>query len=133
GFASQILRLFGKWAESPQLQKRKLRYLLATDCLSVSASTPGSFMPDKNSSDAPPPVEICVILDATPACVTAATESPPPTIDVARDVATARAISSVPWANCGISKTPMGPFQTIVFERAISRANSARVAGPMST
>src|SRR5258708_20677912 len=46
--------------------------------LSVSASTPGSFLPSKNSSDAPPPVEMCVILSATPASCTAATQSPPP-------------------------------------------------------
>jgi hypothetical protein len=35
--------------------------------LSVSASTPGSFLPSRNSSDAPPPVEIWVIWSATPA------------------------------------------------------------------
>src|SRR5271167_3099268 len=49
--------------------------------LSVSASTPGSFFPSRNSSDAPPPVEMCVILSATPAACTAATESPTPTIE----------------------------------------------------
>jgi hypothetical protein len=51
--------------------------------LSVSASTPGSFLPSRNSSEAPPPVEMCVILSATPEAFTAATESPPPTIDTA--------------------------------------------------
>ena len=51
--------------------------------LSVSASTPGSFFPSKNSKDAPPPVEMWVILSATPAAWTAATESPPPTIETA--------------------------------------------------
>lgn len=35
--------------------------------LSDSASTPGSFFPSRNSNDAPPPVDICVILSATPA------------------------------------------------------------------
>ena len=35
--------------------------------LSVSASTPGSFLPSRNSSEAPPPVEMWVILSATPA------------------------------------------------------------------
>src|SRR5580692_11618779 len=48
--------------------------------LSVSASTPGSFFPSRNSSDAPPPVEMWVIFSATPAACAAATESPPPTI-----------------------------------------------------
>src|ERR1700751_3443145 len=32
----------------------------------VSASTPGSLRPPKNSSEAPPPVEMCEILSATP-------------------------------------------------------------------
>src|SRR2546429_3439823 len=82
----------------------------------VSASTPGSFRPPRNSSDAPPPVEICEILSATPDWCTAATESPPPTIEVAPAfvaLATALAISSVPLANDGISNTPIGPFHTI--------------------
>src|ERR1700678_3353311 len=83
--------------------------------LSVSASTPGNFLPARNSSEAPPPVEMWVILSATPAALTAATESPPPTIDVAPGLsATACAILKVPFANGGNSKTPMGPFQTLV-------------------
>src|SRR4029077_20849664 len=68
------------WDTSPAIQ----------EALSVSASTPGSFLPAKNSNDAPPPVEMCETLPASPACCTAATESPPPTIDVApREVAAA--------------------------------------------
>src|SRR5882672_10053062 len=103
--------------------------------LSVSASTPGNFLPPRNSSDAPPPVEMCEILSANPAWWIAATESPPPTIEVApRAVAaaTARAISSVPFANAGISNTPIGPFHTIVFARASSALNFITVSGPMS-
>ena len=46
--------------------------------LSVSAATPGSVRPPRNSSDAPPPVEMCVIRSASPAFFTAAIESPPP-------------------------------------------------------
>src|SRR5258708_40012147 len=49
--------------------------------LSVRASTPGNFFPSRNSREAPPPVEMCEILSATPAARTAATESPPPTIE----------------------------------------------------
>src|SRR5260370_42152661 len=41
--------------------------------------------------------------------------------------ATAFAISSVPFANAGISKTPIGPFQTIVFPLAISALYAAIV------
>ena len=47
-----------------------------------SAATPGSVRPPRNSSDAPPPVEMCVMRSATPAFLTAAIESPPPMIVV---------------------------------------------------
>src|ERR1700682_445283 len=101
--------------------------------LFVNASTPGSFLPSRNSSDAPPPVEMWVILSATPAAWTAATESPPPTIDVAPALAAmAWAIFIVPWANGATSKTPMGPFHTMVFAEAISLENAATVFGPIS-
>src|SRR6266436_820489 len=43
--------------------------------LLVKASTPGSLRPPRNSREAPPPVEICEILLATPDWWTAATES----------------------------------------------------------
>src|SRR5215217_3385658 len=51
--------------------------------LSLSAATPGSSSSERNSKVAPPPVEMWVIWSATPARVTAETESPPPTITVA--------------------------------------------------
>src|ERR1039457_1521340 len=102
--------------------------------LSVSASTPGSFLPSRNSSDAPPPVEICVILSATSAPCTAATVSPPPTIETAPTFsATACATLNVPRENPGTSKTPIGPFHTIVRAREISSENSSIVFGPMSS
>uniref|UniRef100_K3X5U2 Uncharacterized protein n=1 Tax=Globisporangium ultimum (strain ATCC 200006 / CBS 805.95 / DAOM BR144) TaxID=431595 RepID=K3X5U2_GLOUD len=82
---------------------------------SVSAATPGSTLPSKSSKLAPPPVEMWLICAARPACSTAATESPPPTIVVeplfvhsASELATA----NVPSANFGNSNTPMGPFHT---------------------
>src|ERR1700691_5108623 len=53
------------------------------DYRSPSASTPGSFSPARNSRDAPPPVEMWEIWLATPERSTAATESPPPTMEVA--------------------------------------------------
>ena len=82
--------------------------------LSVRASTPGSFLPSRNSRLAPPPVEMWVILSATPAFFTAETESPPPMMEMALESATACAILVVPTAKAGISKTPMGPFQMMV-------------------
>src|SRR5215467_595918 len=101
--------------------------------LFVSASTPGSFLPSRNSSDAPPPVEMCVILSATPAAFTAATLSPPPMIEVAAPLsATARAIFFVPLANASISKTPIGPFHTMVRASLISSEKSSIVFGPIS-
>ena len=39
---------------------------------------PGSSRPSRNSREAPPPVEMCVILSAKPSFSTAAAESPPP-------------------------------------------------------
>src|SRR6266513_5591677 len=94
--------------------------LLAHYFLSVSAATPGSSLPSSNSSEAPPPVEINVILSARPACLTAVTESPPPLIVEAPDCAIASAIAIVPSPNSGISKTPIGPFHKIVSAFAIS-------------
>ena len=51
--------------------------------LSVSASTPGSFLPSRNSRLAPPPVLMWVIWSATPAWLMAETESPPPMMEMA--------------------------------------------------
>ena len=58
--------------------------------------------------DAPPPVEIQLILLARPNLLMAATESPPPMMDVQSESAIARATASVPFANWSISKTPHG-------------------------
>ena len=100
---------------------------------SCKTSTPGSAFPPKNSNDAPPPVDTCVIRSATPACSIAAAESPPPTIVVAPgSSASARATATVPAANGASSKTPMGPFHTTVravWSRAVKRST---VLGPMS-
>ena len=64
--------------------------------------------------EAPPPVEIQLILSARPNLLTAATESPPPMMDVQSASATARQTASVPWAKLSNSQTPMGPFQKTV-------------------
>ncbi len=99
----------------------------------VRAATPGRILPSRNSREAPPPVEIWVILEATPDCWTAATESPPPTMVVALALlATAWAMALVPLAKAGISKTPIGPFQMMVLASAISLEKSAMDLGPMS-
>src|ERR1700680_3417035 len=97
------------------------RGLAAPSNFSVNAATPGSSMPARNSSEAPPPVEMCEILSATPADFTAFSESPPPTMDTAPESATAFAIATVPLSKGGFSKTPIGPFHTIVLAEAIPR------------
>ena len=51
--------------------------------MSLAATTPGKSFPSRNSSEAPPPVEMCVILSPKPRLFTAAAESPPPMIVVA--------------------------------------------------
>src|SRR5262249_19379704 len=105
----------------------------AYPALSVSAATPGSVRPPRNSSDAPPPVEMCVMRSARPAFFSAAIESPPPTIVVPLTDATAAATAFVPLANASISNTPIGPFQTTVFASLMNDAYAALVSGPIST
>jgi hypothetical protein len=46
--------------------------------------------------------------------------------------ATACAILKVPFEKPGTSNTPIGPFHTIVFARAISSEKRRTVYGPMS-
>ena len=103
---------------------------------SRSTVTPGSSRPSRNSSDAPPPVEIWVIRSASPCWVTAATESPPPTTTVApasARSASIRATAFVPWANEGISKTPSGPFQNTVSTSARASRMFCWLSLPRST
>ena len=89
---------------------------LAIYYLSNKHSIPGNFLPCKNSNEAPPPVDICVILSANPDFSTAAAESPPPIIVVASsNSASAFAIEFVPIANWSNSESPTGPFQITVF------------------
>src|SRR5688500_17856857 len=92
---------------------------------SSSASTPGSGLPSRNSSEAPPPAATWLMRLSSPASATAAAESPPPTIVVA-PLAVASAIAfataRVPASKGGVSNTPMGPFQSTVFAVAIARA-----------
>src|SRR5579859_1550079 len=137
--ARECKDLGGGWQGKRQKAKGKsqkfhrLQFITSAGYLSVSAATPGSSIPARNSSEAPPPVEICEILSETPADLTAFSESPPPTTDTAPDCATALAIATVPLSNGGFSNTPIGPFQIIVFAPAIAFENSSIVLGPIST
>ena len=98
-----------------------------------SAARPGSGSPSRNSSEAPPPVEMCVMSPARPERMTAATESPPPTTLMAPLSATAAAIAIVPAANGGTSNMPIGPFQKTVRAVAIAARKRSTVSGPMSS
>src|SRR5262249_33446239 len=59
------------------------------------AATPGSTLPSRSSSDAPPPVETHDTRSARPSSCTARTESPPPTTANASASATACATAFV--------------------------------------
>src|SRR3954469_1843026 len=88
-------------------------------------TTPGRALPSRYSRLAPPPVEQCVTLSATLNFFAAVAVSPPPTTVVApRAVACAieSAIALVEPANFSNSKTPLGPFHTIVLARPITAA-----------
>src|SRR5688572_1029641 len=98
-----------------------------------STATPGSVRPPRNSSDAPPPVEMCVMRSVTPAFFTAAIESPPPMMVVPLTSATAFATAIVPRAKSSISNTPIGPFHTSVFASRTAAAYALIVSGPMSS
>jgi len=102
----------------------------------LSASTPGKTLPSTNSRLAPPPVETWLTCFSSPAFAIAAAESPPPiTVTAPFLVASASdfAISNVPFAKLGISNTPIGPFQNIVFEPEIICLNISIDFAPIST
>src|ERR1051325_11458507 len=110
------------------------RSLAASICYArLKAATPGNSRPARNSSDAPPPVEICEILSATPADLIAFSESPPPTTLTAPESATALARATVPRSKGGISNTPIGPFQMIVRAPLMTVEYASMVRGPISS
>ena len=101
------------------------RRIIPCNYLSESETTPGRAFPSRNSSEAPPPVEMWLILSARPDLFTAETLSPPPMIETppfAFTSATAAQTPKVPFENAGISKQPIGPFQTTVLAPLIASA-----------
>ena len=69
---------------------------------------PGSVWPSRNSRDAPPPVEMCEILSAFPDRMTAAAESPPPTMVRAALAARASTMAIVPWLEDALARYEAG-------------------------
>src|SRR5699024_10389888 len=99
-----------------------------------NTATPGNSLPSRNSSEAPPPVEMCENCSSDrPSTRTAAAESPPPTTLNAVESAMAAAVCRVPAANGVISNTPIGPFQNTVRAVASVSENVRTLSGPMSS
>ena len=84
------------------LQKRgRLAFIISyRECRRFRAAE----SPSRYSSEAPPPVEIWVILSPKPNCCTAAAESPPPMMVTASVSASAFATAIVPAANVRVLK-----------------------------
>ena len=82
---------------------------------------PGNSFPSRSSRAAPPPVEAQSTRSSSPSSVSARIESAPPTTVYPSASATASATAFVPSAKRGHSKTPIGPFQKMVFAPAILR------------
>src|SRR2546428_5416734 len=85
------------------------------------AATPGRVLPSISSSDAPPPVETCVILSARPASSTAWTDSPPPTTVVAELWAMSSAMRRGPFPDARSPPNPTRPLPKISFARPVTR------------
>src|SRR5699024_76094 len=101
--------------------------------LSAMTVSPGSSLPSRYSSEAPPPIEIWVNSSAYPSSIAAAAESPPPMIVVALSrSAIVLHTPIVPFANASISNTPIGPFQTTVRAPSSTFLNALMLPSPMS-
>src|SRR5690625_1576139 len=102
--------------------------------LSLIAASPGSSLPSRYSSEAPPPVEICEKSSSYPSEAAAAAESPPPMIVTASSrPASALHTPIVPCAKFSNSKTPIGPFQTTVLASPRCDLNVSTVSLPISS
>ena len=99
-------------------------HLAASGWRSRSTVTPGSSRPSRNSSEAPPPVLMWVILSARPCWVIAATESPPPITTAAPSLG---AVGEEPGDGLGAVRERAGS-RTRPAGR--SRARSARRPAP---
>mmetsp|Transcript_36703 Transcript_36703/g.104435 ORF Transcript_36703/g.104435 Transcript_36703/m.104435 type:complete len:203 (+) Transcript_36703:142-750(+) len=102
---------------------------------SSKAATPGRTLPSKSSNEAPPPVLQCETLSTVLYFLQAVAVSPPPMTVMTPAAVAATTVSIkdlVPFSNLGISKTPMGPFQMMVFDSITALAFSSMDLGPQS-
>merc|ERR1719336_1772540 len=109
--------------------------LQAGTLASSNAATPGSSFPSSSSRDAPPPVLQWDTLSIVLYFLQAVAVSPPPMTEMAPAAVTSTILSIiflVPASKAPISKTPMGPFQTMVLDFAIAASLSSMDFGPIS-
>merc|ERR1719191_2573230 len=102
---------------------------------SLRAATPGNTLPSKSSKLAPPPVLQWLTLSSVSYFLHAVAVSPPPITVIVPALVTSTIVSMrlfVPVSNLAISKTPMGPFQMMVFEAFTAAAFNSMDFGPQS-
>mmetsp|Transcript_74084 Transcript_74084/g.214270 ORF Transcript_74084/g.214270 Transcript_74084/m.214270 type:complete len:252 (-) Transcript_74084:142-897(-) len=113
-----------------------LRSVIFGGGLAHSAVIPGSSLPSRSSSDAPPPVLQWVTFSSVPHFLQHVAVSPPPMmVTTPRFVTfTTSSINAfVPFSKEAISKTPIGPFQIIVFALATTFALALMLSSPQSS
>merc|ERR1712107_521694 len=101
---------------------------------SSRAATPGRSLPSKSSKEAPPPVLQCDTLSTVLYFLQAVAVSPPPITEMAPASVTSTILSIillVPASKGAISKTPIGPFQTMVLDLAMAASFSSMDLGPI--
>ncbi len=86
--SSEFIWHLGKKKSIFFIKKHSFIFILFIVSYFVIAAIPGNTFPSRNSKEAPPPVEIWLILSARPLLLTALTESPPPIIETASASAT---------------------------------------------
>ena len=98
--------------------------------ITPSTATPGSVLPSRYSSDAPPPVEMWPnAFSSRPSARTAAAESPPPTTDSPSTAATASATPGCRPRTARPRTRPSGRSRTPSARPASAAANAATVSG----
>ena len=94
------------------------------------AVIPGSCLPSRYSSDAPPPVEMCEKVDSSsPRARTAAAESPPPTTLMPSTAATAWATCGCRWRTARARRRPSGRSRTPSWRRRAPRRTARPTRG----
>mmetsp|Transcript_39571 Transcript_39571/g.114198 ORF Transcript_39571/g.114198 Transcript_39571/m.114198 type:complete len:262 (-) Transcript_39571:1576-2361(-) len=103
---------------------------------SSNTSTAGSFLPASASKMASPPSDSCRTLSDSGDFFATSVVSPPTTMTVgavlSMSFARQSAVPLVPAFDCGLSWTPIGPYQTIVLHGSSACSWSLRASEPTS-